>query len=49
MKCECKDYNECVTCIYFDECTDKPFNESFRWVFVYLLALVIGLLILLIN
>ena len=32
---ECKDYNECITCIYFDECDYKPINYNFKYTLLW--------------
>ena len=32
---ECKDYNECITCIYFDDCGYKPINYNFKYTLLW--------------
>lgn len=50
MKCDCKDYNQCIRCINYDECDDKPYNKKFSaWILVYMIAVIIGILIVVIN
>lgn len=49
MNCTCKDYNQCISCIKYNLCEDKPYPRDFSWALVYVMALIVAVLILLIN
>ncbi len=41
MKCDCKNYNECINCIEYDECDEKPTNHNLFWfVFIWIIFLI---------
>lgn len=50
MKCTCQNRDECINCLKYDECEDKPIGTGFgAWILVYMCAMMIGILILLFN
>lgn len=49
MKCDCEDYNQCVSCYYYDECNGKPENPYAKYILYGLATLVITTIILIIK
>lgn len=49
MKCECKDFNQCVSCVKYDTCDDKPENPNVKWVLLYFLLFLVTTIILIVK
>ena len=48
MKCDCKNYNECISCVYYDDCDDKPCNPNAKWTLIFIGVIIATILIIII-
>lgn len=43
---ECKDYSECVECIEYNDCEEKPQDKNLFWIFLTWIIFLITAIIL---